>query len=126
MSTTPDQSDIPGQVPILINHTFALTIENFSVHRTRASQVATGFAGNYGKRKGVYQYSFEFDMPPTVVGYEVPLEVLAQPFTLTIRPGAKEFSFFGCEANDDDLSVSMQSGSTSSKFRGNAISRKPQ
>jgi len=125
VSTTPDQQNIPGQVPVLINHTFALTIENFSVHRTRSSAVATGFAGNFAKRKGVFQYSFEFDMPPLTVGYEVPLAVLEQPFTLTIRPGASEYSYGGCEVNDDDLSVAMQAGSTSSKFRGNAIDRTP-
>jgi len=121
------QQFIPGQVPILIDHTFALTIENLTVQRTRASSVATGFAGNYAKRTGVYQYTFSFDMPPLATGgFEVPLSVLSKPFTLTYRVGDQEFSLNGAEVNDDDLNVAMQQGNTTSKFRGNALSRTPQ
>jgi hypothetical protein len=121
-----EQQTIPGQVPVLINHTYALTIENLSVQRTRSSSVATGFAGNFAKRTGVYQYSLSFEMPPLATGWEVPVEVLAAPFTLTYRVGALEYSLDGCEVNDDSLSVAMQQGNTQSTFRGNALQRKPQ
>lgn len=126
MADLAEQQTIPGQVPVLINHTYALTIENLSVQRTRSSSVATGFAGNFAKRTGVYQYSFNFEMPPLATGWEVPVEVLAAPFTLTYRVGALEYSLDGCEVNDDSLSVAMQQGNTSSTFRGNALQRKPQ
>ena len=121
-----DQQLIPGQVPVLVNHTFSLTIENLSISRTRSSTVRTGFAGNFAKSKGVYQYTFSFEMPPLVIGYEIPLAVLAAPFTLTIRPGVNEFSLNGAEVNSDDLKVSMQQGNTSSNFSGNALSRTPE
>jgi len=121
------QQFIPGQVPVLINHTFALTIENLTVQRTRSSSVATGFAGNYAKRKGVYQYAFTFDMPPLATGgFEVPLPVLSETFTLTYRVGDQEFTLNGADVNDDDLNVAMQQGNTTTKFRGNALSRSPQ
>lgn len=127
MADLPLQQFIPGQVPVLINHTFALTIENFSGQRTRASSVASGFAGNFAKRRGIYQYSVSFDMPPLATGgFEVPLSVLAVPFDLTLRVGDQEFTYNGCEVNDDDLSVTMQTGNTTAKFRGNALSRTPQ
>lgn len=117
---------VPGQIPILVNHRFLLTVEDFSVARTRSSSVATGFAGNFAKRTGVYQYSFSFSMPPLATGsFEVSLGELGAPFTLSYRIGAQEFSLVGCEVNDDDLSVAMQAGSTTAKFRGNALSRVP-
>lgn len=125
--TMPDQQRIPGQCPILVNHTFALTIENFSVQRTRSSSVATGFAGNYAKRTGIYQYSFNFDMPPLATGgYEVPLTVLASAHSITYRVGDQEFTLDGCEVNSDDLSVAMAAGNTTSKFTGNALRRSPE
>lgn len=121
-----DQQIIPGQVPVLINHTYALTIEDLSVNRTRASAVRTGFAGNFAKSEGVYQYTFNFTMPPLATGYEVPLATLAAPFSLTYRLGAIEFTLNGCTANDDSLTVAQQAGNTSSQFRGNALSRTPE
>lgn len=127
MPALPNQNFIPGQIPVLVNDKFALTIENLSVQRTRASSVATGFAGNYGKRVGVYQYSFSFDMPPLATGgYEIPLTELQSPFALSYRIGTQEFRLEGCDVNDDDLSVAMQQGNTSSKFRGNALKRVPE
>jgi hypothetical protein len=125
MADLSEHSLIPGQVPILINHQFALTIEDLSVKRTRASAVRSGFAGNFGKSKGIYQYSFSFKMPPLVVGYEIDLSVLAEPFTLTYRLGNVEFSLNGAEVNDDSLAVAQQAGSTGSDFNGNALNRTP-
>lgn len=125
MAELPPQQIIPGQVPILWNHTFALTIENFSVQATAASSVATGFAGNYATREGVPQYTFSFDMPPLASGFEIPLSVLKTRGTITYRVGEQEYNLYGAKVNDDDLSVSMQQGNTTSKFRGNALSRDP-
>jgi hypothetical protein len=121
-----DQQFIPGQIPILINDKFALTIENFSVQKTRASSVATGFAGNYAKRKGVAQFTFSFDMPPLATGgFEIPLAVLESTFKLSYRIGAQPFDLDGCDVNDEDLAAAMQSGNTTAKFRGNALNRVP-
>ncbi len=127
MADLPAQQFIPGQIPVLINHAFSLTIENLGVQRNRASSVATGFSGNFGKRTGVYQYAFSFDMPPLATGgWEVPLTELSSTFTLTYRVGDQEFTLDGCDVNSDDLAVAMQSGNTTTKWSGNALSRTPQ
>lgn len=118
-----DQQMIPGQVPVRINDTYAITIENLSVQGTRSVAVASGFAGNFAKRKGIKQFTFSFDMPPLVVGYEVPLAVLEQPFKLTYVVGSVEYDLDGCDLSDDSLSVAQQSGNTTSQFRGNALNR---
>lgn len=127
MADLAEQQFIPGQIPIAINHTYTTTVENFSVNKTRASAVATGFAGNYAKRTGVPQYTFDFDMPPLATGgQEVPSSVLRVPFTLTYFVGDQQFQLDGCEANDESLTVAMQQGNTTQKFRGNALSRTPE
>jgi hypothetical protein len=119
------QQYIPGQVPILWNHTFVLTIENFSIKASQSSDVATGFAGNFATRDGVPQYSFTFDMPPTAAGFEVDLSVLKTRGTLTYRIGAQEFTLNGAKVNEDDLSVAMKAGTTTCRMSGNALSRTP-
>lgn len=127
MPDLPAHQVIPGQVPVLVNDKFALTIENLTVQRTRPSSVATGFAGNFAKRVGVYQYTFSFDMPPLATGgYEIDLTELSDPFSLSYRIGDQEFRLEGADVNDDDLSVAMAAGNTTSKFRGNALRRIPE
>ncbi len=126
MADTPDQQMIPGQVAITIAHAYALTIEDLSVKRTRASTVRTGFGGNFAKSRGVYQYTYSFKMPPLMVGFEVPLLVLAAPHALTYFLGSIEYTLDGCEVNDDSLSISQQSGNTGCDFNGNALKRTPE
>ena len=125
MTMLPDQQMIPGQCPISINHQFALTVEDFSVQRSRPVSVATGFAGNFGKRVGVAQYTFSYTMPPLANGYEVPLAVLSQPHSITYLVGNQEFTLDGCDLSSDDLTVAMAAGTTGSKFSGNALKRTP-
>lgn len=120
-----DQQFIPGQVPVLIEHKFALTVEDLSVTRRQQSAIASGFAGNYARRDGIAQYEFNFSMPPLASGFEFDPAILTQPFTLTYRLGNVEYNLVAAKCNSDDLAVAMQSGNTTTKWSGNALSRTP-
>jgi hypothetical protein len=122
-----DTTQIPGQIPVLINDTFATNITNFSPRRTQASQIYTGFLGNFGKSYGVPQYSFTMQMPPRVDkgGWQFNPAVLARPFTLSFRIGSQEYRLTGCTVNDADLSVAMKEGNVGSNMAGTAMKCDP-
>ena len=132
MATFPVYNDItkiPGQVPIMVNHLWAFTIENFSVQMQRASEIATGFAGNFASRDGVPQYSFNFEMPPRALvpgAFEVPLEILTGRWDWEYTLGSQVFVLVGAKVNSEDLSIAMQQGNTRCNMRGNALMRIPE
>lgn len=116
---------IPGQVPVRINHTYAITITDLTVKKDTAQATKSGAFGNFAMAKGVPQYSFTFKMPPRVIGYEVPLSVLEEGFTLSYDLGLQTYTLFGCGVSSESLTVSQQSGGTDTDFNGNALRRDP-
>lgn len=126
MATISGEQFIPGQVKILIDSKNAFTVENFGVQMTRASEVASGWAGNFARRNGVPQYAFSFEMPPRMKnGFEVDLATLETPHDWSYQIGDQVFTLTNAQVNSDDLSVAMQQGNTRCNFRGNALHRLP-
>lgn len=126
MADLADSQTIPGQIPIAINSRYTLTVENFSVQRSRSVAVATGFGGNFAKRKGVPQWTISWEMPPLLSGgYEVPLSVLEGTMTISYWVGAQEYTLDGVDLSGETLSVQMQAGNTSTQFSATALNRTP-
>lgn len=119
------QQIIPGQVPITIDHAFALTIENLSCTKSAASAVAYGFAGPFGSRDGQPTVTFTFEMPPLATGFEVDLSVLYTRKTWEYTVGAVVYTLVNARVTSDSTSVDQLQGNTRTTFQGNAFQRLP-
>jgi len=122
---------VPGQLPVSINDRYATTIKGFTVKQNRSSTVHSGFTGNFAKSEGIYQYSFDFEMPPLknddgTGGWQFTANVLKGPFTLSFYIGSQEYRLTGCGVNDKSLQVAQAAGSTSSPMSGNALRCTPE
>lgn len=95
--------NIQGQVPIEIEHTYQVTVEQWSLDNSTPTTVHKSAFGNTGTSQGVPDYQGSFRVPPIIGspnGTEMDLDALsAQPggFTISFPWGGRKYAATGCK-----------------------------
>lgn len=106
---------IVGQVPLEIDHAFAITATSFDVSVNTPTTVKKGAFGPIGTARGIADVTanIRFSVPAT--GLEFNLSDLdARPlgFTVTYTTGANRYSLVGCHINNKGTTNDPASGNT--------------
>jgi|SRR5579871_193551 len=104
--------DLVGQIPVELNHVFAVTATRMSVKWSQQVTVQKGALGVIGASAGIPDVSgtLVFSIPKT--GMEFDIETLKLgSFTFSFPLGTEKYQITGCRITEQDITSNFGAGS---------------